>query len=151
MLNSYLFSLDLKSNKNFKIVGTTADVGIVAYGGSLQKLFAHAAEGLTYILTDTDRIEKTVTQEIELHGTDLENLLVKWLNEILYLFEVKEFLGKKFKISTLSKNYLQSEIEGEYYKREKHIFKTEIKAVTYHQLYLKQEKGKWVTNIIFDL
>jgi SHS2 domain-containing protein len=77
--------------------------------------------------------------------------MVKWLNEVLYFFEVKEFLGKEFKILTLDENHLHAEITGETYKREKHLIKTEIKAVTYHQLALKQQKGKWKTKIIFDL
>ncbi len=138
-------------DKKFKIVGTTADVAVVAYGESLKKLFVHAAEGMIFILADPDRIEKTKKHEIKINGTDLENLLVKWLSEILYLFEVKDFLGKKFEIRTLSKNYLSSEITGESYNSEKHLIKTEIKAVTYHQLRLKQQKGKWTANIIFDL
>lgn len=126
-------------------------MAVVAYGKSLQKLFAHAAEGLIYIIADPDQIGKTEKQEIKLRGTDFENLLIKWLGEVLYLFEVKEFLGKEFKIYSLQEKYLHAEIAGEFYNSKKHLIKTEIKAVTYHQLVLKQQKGKWTAKIIFDL
>ncbi len=141
----------LKLNKNFRIVGTTADIAVVAYGESLQKLFAHAAEGLTFVFAEPDQIEKIEKRVIKLLGSDIENLMVKWLNEVLYFFEVKEFLGKEFKILTLDENHLHAEIAGETYKREKHLIKTEIKAATYHQLALKQQKGQWKAKIIFDL
>ena len=150
--NSPLFlPFTLKSNNNFRIVGTTADIAVVAYGESLQKLFAHAAEGLIFVFAEPDQIEKIEKRVIKLPGSDIENLMVKWLNEILYFFEVKEFLGKEFKILTLDENHLHAEIAGETYKREKHLIKTEIKAVTYHQLAIKQQKGKWKAKIIFDL
>lgn len=126
-------------------------MAVAAYGESLQGLFASAAEGLVFVFTCPDRIEKTEKRIIKLSGTDLENLMVKWLNEILYLFEVKEFIGKEFKFLALNKKHLHAEIRGETYKREKHTIKTEIKAVTYHQLAIKQQKGKWKTKIILDL
>ncbi len=126
-------------------------MAVVVYGESLQKLFAHAAEGLISVFADPEQIKKTEKRVIKLPGTDLENLMVKWLNEILYLFEVKEFLGKEFRILALDENYLHAEIRGEAYKSEKHLIKTEIKALTYHQLALKQQKGKWKAKIIFDL
>ena len=141
----------MKPEKNFKIIGTTADVAVIAYGESLLKLFAHAAEALVFVFADPCQIEKTEKRVIKLPGTDFENLMVKWLSEILYLFEVKGFLGKEFNITSLDKNYLRAEIKGETYKRKKHLLKTEIKAVTYHQLVLKQQKGKWKAKIIFDL
>ncbi len=138
-------------SQRFKIVGTTADVAIVAYGESLQKLFIHAAEGLITLLTNPKQIEKNKKKEIKLHGSDIENLLVKWLSEILYLFEVKEFLGKNFKIHTLDNTFLHSEVIGENFKSKKHFIKTEIKAITYHQLNLKRQKGQWMAKIILDL
>lgn len=126
-------------------------MAVVAYGESLRKLFAHAAEGLTFVFAEPDQIVKTEKRVIKLPGTDLENLMVKWLNEILYLFEVKRFIGKEFNILALDENHLHAEIAGEAYKSEKHIIKTEIKAATYHQLALKQQKGKWKAKIILDL
>lgn len=146
----FLYSI-LKFNKRFRIVGTTADVAIVAYGKSLQRLFAHAAEGLMYIISDPVRIERTEKREIKLLGTDYENLLVKWLSEILYFFEVKEFLGKEFSIYHLDEKHLHGVIVGEPYECNRHIIRTEVKAVTYHQLSLKSFKGKWKAKIILDL
>ncbi len=138
-------------SQRFKIVGTTADVAIVAYGESLQKLFIHAAEGLITLLTNPKQINKNQKKEIKLHGSDLENLMVKWLSEILYLFEVKEFLGKNFIIHSLDNKFLHSEVIGENFDSKKHSIHTEIKAITYHQLNLKRQKGQWMAKIIFDL
>lgn len=141
----------MKSNNRFKIVGTTADVAVVAYGESLPMLFAHAAEGLVNIVANPEQIEKAEKREIKLSGTDYENLLVKWLSEVLYFIEVKEFFGKEFKIYCLKEKFLHAAIIGEPYNLKKHLIKTEVKAVTYHQLILKHQKKIWRAKIIFDL
>jgi len=46
---------------------------------------------------------------------------------------------------------LKAVVKGEPFQEGIHVIKTEVKAVTYHQIYVKKENGDWKAQIIFDL
>jgi SHS2 domain-containing protein len=46
---------------------------------------------------------------------------------------------------------MKARARGEVFQEERHVIKTEIKAVTYHQIQVKEEKGSWRARIILDL
>jgi SHS2 domain-containing protein len=72
----------------------TGDLGMLVYGRDLPELFAHAAWAMFDLMSDatTMRPQQTVTVSVE--ATDLEDLLVRWLNELLYLFAVEQMAGR---------------------------------------------------------
>jgi SHS2 domain-containing protein len=82
---------------------------------------------------------------------DITGLLVNWLNEIIYLQEVDDMLYKRFEIKRLEKDYLEAEVWGERFNPDKHVIKGEVKAATYHQVEIKEEKGIWKIKVIFDV
>ena len=74
--------------KTYELIDHTADVGIKAYGKTLSEAFENAAKGMFDIITDSSEIESIGQYNIELEAPDLEQLLVDWLSELLYLFEI---------------------------------------------------------------
>lgn len=90
-------------------------------------------------------------RRIELNGECLERLLVDWLGELLYLHEVDHLLFKEFRIESVGEQGLKAVAKGEPFREGFHSIKTEIKAVTYHQIQVKQEDGGWRARVIFDL
>ncbi len=121
----------------YEFVEHTADVTFKAYGRDLNELFESAGEALesTLVLLEAVALRETVT--IEMTSDSYENLLYDWLAELLVTFEVERFAVKKciVKITGLS---LTAECRGERIDPNKHIFKEEVKAVTYHNLQVKK-------------
>ena len=134
--------------KDFELIDHTADVGIVAYGSNAKEAFANAARGMFSIITELDEIAEAEYRDIELTAPDQESLLVEWLNELIYLFDTKNILFKRFDISQLSDTQLKARAYGE--KVAKHKLKTGIKAATYHMLKVERNNGCRV-QALFDI
>ncbi len=123
----------------------------MVYGRNLPELFLHAAQAFFQILTEPKKIRERESQEISLESHGPEELLVSWLNEFLYLFDTQGLLFRRFELRQLNGRHLEATAWGEGYEEGYHPIKTGIKAVTFHQLQIQQEKGIWKTQIIFDL
>lgn len=137
--------------KNFEVIDHTADIGIIAYGNDYSELLANAARGMVSLMIDTDSIEINASKSIVLADADIIALLVKWLNEIIYEFEVERILYKDFSIVLKGDVALQATCYGERYNPRKHILLREIKAATYHDLHVENFNGIYMAKIIFDI
>lgn len=134
--------------EKFSIIDHTADIGITAYGKSLEELFTNTAYGMFTLITDLKKIEPKIEEEISLTSFDLETLLVEFLNELLYIFEVKKIVFKEFLINSISENNLRAKCKGDIV--EDSVIFREIKAATYHLLEIEQDKC-YKTQVFFDL
>jgi SHS2 domain-containing protein len=139
------------SLKTFKIIDHTGDMGIVVYGGDLRELFSNAGRAFFSLITHLNRIRSTFEHTIVLKSENLDELMVTWLGELLYLFDAKGMLLKKFDLDEIHKHGLRAVVRGESFQPERHVIKREIKAVTYHQVKVEKKGGKWEGRIIFDL
>jgi SHS2 domain-containing protein len=129
----------------------TADLGLKAYGASVEELFVHAAEGFFDALISLKHVEEKEERVIEVEAEALDDLIVTWLSELLYLFDTEKLVFKRFKVNRLKDNQLEAIAWGEVLDPARHEIKTGIKAVTYHQLYVKEKEGGWETQVIFDI
>jgi SHS2 domain-containing protein len=68
-----------------------------------------------------------------------------------FLFFTKREIYKEFAIENLSEVNLTAKVRGERIDYERHEIFTEVKAVTYHQLYIKETADGWEAQVIFDL
>ena len=136
--------------KEFEIVNHTADVGVIAYGADINEAFANAAKALFSLITELDDVEEVVHRDIELTAPDQESLLVEWLNELIYLFDVENIIFKRFDIIQLSNTHLKARSYGHKVDSSKHKLKTGVKAATYHMLKIDKSSGGKV-QVLFDI
>ena len=137
--------------KTYELIDHTADVGIKAHGKTLSEAFENAAKGMFDIITDSSEIESIGQYNIELEAPDLEQLLVDWLSELLFLNSAKNLVFGFFKIDLDEKNkQLTAKVFGEKFDLSKHKIGAEIKAVTYHMLEVKKKKPFHV-QALFDI
>lgn len=129
----------------------TGDLGMLVYGRNLPELFAHAAWALFDLMSDATTIRPVHTQHIDLKGLDLEDLLVRWLSELLYHYDTERFLGSSATFSLLEDTRLRATVQGEWLDPTRHPIDTEIKAVTYHQIAVERRRQGWQARVIFDL
>jgi len=137
--------------KKYEQVEHTADIGIRAYGADLKELFVNAACGMLDIVFDTDAIDENLDVPLEITGVDTEELLVNWLQELLYLFEVKHLALKRVAVEEIANGKLKATVFGERFDQKRHTAKTEIKAVSYHQLRIEKRGDILAVQIIFDI
>ena len=135
--------------KHYELIEHTADVGIKAYGKNISEAFENAAKGMFDIITDNSKIESVGQYDIELEAPDLEQLLVDWLSELLFLNSAKNLVFGSFKVK-IDKNHLSAQVFGEEYNKSKHKMGVEIKAVTYHILEVG-DKEPYYAQVLFDI
>lgn len=137
--------------KRFEILDHTADIGLIVYGDDLNALFENAGEGFFHIITDLRKVKRRIERPITLGAESLERLMVDWLSELLYLYDVENLLFKGFKVNFVGEDGLKATVKGEPFQEGVHVIKTGVKAVTYHQIEVRQENGHWRAQIIIDL
>jgi len=135
--------------KHYELIEHTADVGVKAYGTTLAEAFEHAAEGMFDIITDKSSITHTGEYQILLEAPDLEQLLVDWLSQLLFLNGAYDLVFGKFQV-TLTGNCLSARVFGEKYDTKRHRMGVEIKAVTYHILQVHERDPTFV-QVLFDI
>ena len=139
-----------KSNGT-QILDHTADTGIRCWAPDPEGVFEKMALALTALMADPVDISIKKEKEISVAADDIQSLLVEWLNKILYLLEVEDFLFKDFKISEIDANKLKATGFGEMFSIDKHVIKQEIKACTYHLLEMKETPDGWFGQVILDI
>jgi SHS2 domain-containing protein len=124
----------------YEYIEHTADIGIKAYGETVDESFANAALGMFNVMTDVSKVEPVGEFDVKVESDNLEDLLVDWLGELLFLHETQDVLLSEFdvKIDGLS---LDAKVRGETLDREKHELKDDVKAITYHMLEVNQGEG----------
>ncbi|MFC1562171.1 archease [candidate division KSB1 bacterium] len=142
-------------SRTFTIIDHTADIGIEFSGSTVEELFTAAAESIFSILTHLNTIDITIHRSLSVSADTYDDLLVNWLQELLYYFAVDYLLFADFyvKIDRLDNGTLSLEgiCGGEPVDAGKHEIFTEIKTVTYHQLLVKQLATHWQGRIIVDI
>jgi SHS2 domain-containing protein len=137
--------------KRFEILDHTADIGIIVHGENLKALFENAGKGFFHLITDLRKVKRRIERRVHIEGESLDRLMVDWLSELLYLHDVENLLFKEFKVESVGGDGLKATVKGEPFQDGVHVIKTEVKAVTYHQIEVRQETGGWRAQVILDL
>jgi len=132
----------------YEEIDHTADVGIRAYGRTMDELFANAAEGMFSFIADLSRVKPVGEVEVRLEADDLPTLLLRWLSELLYVHETQRLLFSSFEVNVVGMS-LEGRVRGEAIDKKRHELKLAIKAVTRHGLTVDPEKG--IAEVIFDI
>jgi SHS2 domain-containing protein len=138
-------------SNGFEIIDHTADVAIAAYGADMKKAFANAALGMFSIIADIDRVDEKITRDVEVTADGLKDLLVSWLNEMLFIFEVEKIMFKRFDVSELTETKIVAKCHGEKIDPKRHKIKTEIKAATYHMTQIEEKPEGVRVQVLFDI
>ena len=138
-------------NKIYDVIEHTADVGIKAYGGDLSECFAHAAVGMFELISEKSFIEEKGAYQIDLSADDLEELLVDFLSELLFLHGSRNLIFGEIDVKVnVERCSLSAIVQGEELDLSKHKYGMEIKAVTYHMLEIHDREPFYV-NVLFDI
>ncbi|HHV81787.1 MAG TPA: archease [bacterium] len=136
----------------FELVEHTADIGLIAYGKTVEELFENASEGLFSILTDITKVRPLDEYKLAVSGEDLEDLFIRWLNELIYFWEVKRVLASRFSVN-IDNNSLEGLIYGESFDHNRHTIEHGVKAVTYYDFRIEYDKLNeiWKAKVIIDV
>lgn len=134
----------------YEFLEHTSDAKFRAYGKSIEECFANAAEATTSIMVNPEKVEEKLTKSVQVKGKDLKQLLSHFLEEVLFLIDIENFILHKvasIKINTVGKDYLLSATLSGDKIGEKYKLETGIKAVTYMDMEVTENYVQVVVDI----
>jgi SHS2 domain-containing protein len=136
--------------KPYRYLEHTADIKFQAYGGSLEEVFTNSALALTNLLHKGE-VKSRQDYHIHAEGGDLESVLYSFLEDFIFLLDSKNFLLSRIKNITINadRNCLQADVTGD--DAANYELELGIKAVTYHDMVVKEEQGRWMTQVVLDI
>ncbi len=135
----------------YSILEHPADLGIEARGKTLSGAFEEAALGLSSIIVDLDSVGAINDRTLAVDAEDAESLLVRWLSELLYLYDGEGFLTREVDIQRFSRTRLRANLRGDTYVEGKHRTMLDVKGVTYHQLQIQKVPDGWYVRVYLDI
>ncbi len=129
----------------------------------MEALFANAAEGMYSLITDPEKVSERHRISVEVEGLSAEGLLVAWLNELIFRFDARDFIGKQVETVEITPPLPATEgmgerpfrltaiVAGESFDPERHERRLLLKAATYHLLKIENGGGVLTAEVIFDI
>jgi len=131
----------------FEEIDHTADRAFRVTGRDMASLLENAARAMQALDRPRPAGEPSATREVEVEGVDRESLLVNWLNEILYLEQAHRLVCERFQICEFTNHHLRARIET----RECDRSYTHIKAVTFHNLRIRENSDGLEAEVVVDV
>ena len=133
----------------------TGDIGLRVRADTLSQLFERAATGMFSVLTDLDTVRPTDSTGLSVEGRDREALMVRWLSELNYHHTVHDSVYGAFEVESINETdrslTLTATAHGEALDPTHHVVHTEIKAVTFHGMEIREAADGWTVQVIFDM
>jgi SHS2 domain-containing protein len=129
----------------------TGDIGFEVRAPSLEGIFRAAARGLYEILVERLPAPAANEDTIEIDEDAPDLLLRTFLSELLYRFLARREILVDFPDLTIVENHLRARGTAARFDPVRDGLRTELKAVTYHQLDVRREASGWMARVIFDV
>jgi SHS2 domain-containing protein len=147
----------------FRLFDHTADVGLEVRGESLADLLETAARAVFSLVLDKGPTAAEFEEELRVEsappgyapaerGGGIEDALVAWLQELLFRFETQRLVPLTFDFAEAGPRRVRARVGFGRFDPKRHRAATEVKAVTYHELAVREEAdGAWSARFILDV
>ena len=137
---------------SYKLLDHATDAVIEITASKLKEAFVVAGQSVVDITLDSEKVEEKEQRILKVTGKDLRYLLFNWLEEVNYQLITEGFAIHRFTID-ISKNLeykLNATAYGEPLDLQKHHFRVEIKAPTFHEMEITEGK-QVIMRFLLDL
>jgi SHS2 domain-containing protein len=134
----------------FEYFEHTADIGIKGYGAKFEEALENVANGMFTYICDISKMETNRERRFEINTFSREEVVIRFLSHLILLFDKELFVPVKYEIIPFSEKSLQVHLWGDFLDPSTTEVHAEIKAATYHQLKVEENKG-WMIQVIFDV
>lgn len=137
--------------KPYEFFEHTADIGIRAHGATLAELFIQMAQGLVELIAEDSVLKPQQARSLQLSANEMESLLLKWMQELLFWFSTERFLPAQYALDEVTQTSLRGTMHGDTFDPARHVQGREVKAITRHLLEVEQRDGVWHGQVIVDI
>ncbi len=135
----------------FRVVDHPSDTGLEVAATDWAGLLGCAARGLMHVIVGGSEIQPRESRRVMIQAPDRESLLVRWLSELLYLYDAEHFLSATVRFEKAGDHEIIAVIVGEPIDPTRHTLQTDVKAVTYHRIAVESAAGRWSARVFLDI
>jgi len=127
---------------SYKLLEHATDAFIEVTASNLKEAFIQAGNSVVETTIDRSSVKENEKKKISVTGKEIRYLLFDWLEEIIYQLITEGFAIHRFELDIKkNKEYkLEATAFGEPIDLQKHNFKMEIKAPTFHLMEISEGK-----------
>jgi len=125
----------------------TAEVAVTLWADTLSELFAEAARALANVMAASPAPSDGPAERVHLEASDCDALLVDWLNELLYLGEVRRRVYTEVEMHDITKTSLWATVRGPSVEG----VRLHVKAATFHGLHIERGASGYTATVILDV
>jgi SHS2 domain-containing protein len=144
-----------KSFRKFRLLDYMSDALVQSYGRTLEEGFSNAASAMTAVMVDLRSVSpSSLTREVTAEGFDEGSLLYNWLETALVKKDIDKeiFRSSEVAIMRTPEGFsLRGTLHGERVDPLRHVFKRDVKAVTYHEMAITKKHGRYTLRFLLDL
>lgn len=131
----------------------TADLLFQAFGETKEELIVNSGKALCNAIIDLREVNagEKIELEVKTEEEKFEEVLFKFLEELLFQIETREMIFSEFEVKELGEDYLKVECRGEKIDSKKHEVKTDVKAITRHDFKVWFYEEKWNALVLCDI
>ena len=142
--------------QGYKFIEHTADVRVRSWGSTLEEACAQVALSLMETISpNLKKVNQNLVREINVESEDKYALVVDFLTEFLYIFDVEELIFNEIDVQLIKFNnatyQLKAVAKGEKFNKRMHDIGTEVKAITYSFMNIEEKKDRAIIDIVFDI
>ena len=130
--------------ERYRMLPHTADAKFEAFGATLDEAYGNAALALASLMWDWAAVEPRLELAVRVEGRDKEQLLVRFLGEILYLAETRRFLlggVSGLRLEPRAAGFsLEAALCGDTASARYPVYGS-VKAVTYNEMVIEERDG----------
>jgi SHS2 domain-containing protein len=128
-----------------------ADVGVRAWGRDRAEAFAEAALAVLALAVTPAGVEERETRDVRAQAATVEDLLVAWINECVYVHEIEGFAVHRVSVDRLDDALVHGVLHGESLEPSRHQLGTVVKGATHHRVSVTEATSGCEVSVIVDV
>jgi SHS2 domain-containing protein len=128
-----------------------ADIGLVIRAADGPELFATAGLAFFDLVCRVHTVVERERYELSGEAEDVEALLVDWLNDLVFLFQGRGVVCRRFSFPEWTRGRYRGEAFGEPVDEKRHEPRDLVKAATYHGLSVTEHAEGFEARVILDV
>ncbi|MCQ5377230.1 MAG: archease [Candidatus Methanomethylicia archaeon] len=139
----------------YEFLDHISDVYVHVTAPDLAGIFSEAALATYEVMLDTGSVRPAKEISVDVEADDLEQLLYKWIDRLIYLFDAESFALSGAEVLSVAEgrgsSSISAKLRGEEYDPSAHGHRTGVKAMTYSLMRIFKGEGLWHAYFVLDI
>ena len=136
---------------DFEFLEHTADLKFRAYGSDFEDALVNSAMALRSAFVGDQDVGSDIEKNFSVSGLTVEELVHDFLSELIFLFETEHFVASSVSVTVDDALNLSAECAGGVLDFKVHSVEAEVKAVTYHDMFVGEDGERFAIQVVCDI